>query len=112
MSMGPQAVAFPTLDLSGVGLIMVAPMRYVLAGLALVILVGGLAAVKVTQISSLISMGKQMQKLGPPPESVATAAAQDQTWGGSMSAVGTIESVKGVAISNEVPGIVAAIRFE
>jgi membrane fusion protein (multidrug efflux system) len=29
-----------------------------------------------------------------------------------MSAVGTIESVKGVAISNEIPGIVAAIRFE
>src|SRR5262245_39466717 len=91
---------------------MVAPMRYVLAGLALVILVGGLAAVKFTQISSLISMGKEMQKLGPPPEAVGTAMAQDQTWGGTVSAVGTITSVKGVAISNEVPGVVSAIRFE
>jgi len=87
-------------------------MRYVVAGLALLLLVGGLAAVKFTQISSLISMGKEMQKIGPPPEAVGTAAAQDQTWGGSVAAVGTIASFKGVAISNEVPGIVAAIRFE
>jgi membrane fusion protein (multidrug efflux system) len=87
-------------------------MRYVLSALAIVVLVGGLAAVKFSQISSLISMGKEMQKLGPPPESVGTAMAQEQTWGGSMSAVGTIASVKGVAISNEVPGIVSAIRFE
>jgi membrane fusion protein (multidrug efflux system) len=87
-------------------------MRYVLAGLALVVLVGGLAAVKFTQISSLISMGKEMQKLGPPPEVVGTATAQEQNWGGSVSAVGTITSVKGVAVSNEVPGVVSAIRFE
>jgi membrane fusion protein (multidrug efflux system) len=87
-------------------------MRYLLAGLALVVLVGGLAAVKFTQISSLISMGKQMQKLGPPPEAVGTTTASEQTWGGSVSAVGTITSVKGVAISNEVPGVVSAIRFE
>jgi membrane fusion protein (multidrug efflux system) len=87
-------------------------MRYVVAGLALLLLVGGLAAVKFTQISSLISMGKQMQKLGPPPEAVGTAISQDQSWGGTVAAVGTITSFKGVAISNEVPGIVSAIRFE
>src|SRR6266545_3887411 len=87
-------------------------MRYVVAGLALLVLVGGLAAVKFTQISSLISTGKQMQKMGPPPEAVGTAVAHDQTWGGSVAAVGTITSVKGVAISTEVPGLVSAIRFE
>jgi len=87
-------------------------MRYALVALGIVVLVGGLAAVKFTQISSLISMGKEMQKLGPPPEAVGTAQAQEQTWGGSVSAVGTIASVKGVAISNEVPGMVSAIRFE
>src|SRR5882762_6353798 len=87
-------------------------MRYVIAGLALLVVVGGLAAVKFTQISSLISMGKEMQKMGPPPETVGTAISQEQTWGGSVAAVGTIASGKGVAISNEVPGIVSAIRFE
>jgi membrane fusion protein (multidrug efflux system) len=87
-------------------------MRYVFAGLALLVLVGGLATVKFSQISMLINMGKEMQKLGPPPETVGTAKAEEQTWGGSVSAVGTITSGKGVAISNEVPGIVSAIRFE
>jgi membrane fusion protein (multidrug efflux system) len=87
-------------------------MRYLVAGLAILVLVGGLVAVKFTQISSLISMGKQMEKIGPPPEAVGTAMSQEETWGGSVSAVGTITSFKGVAISNEVPGIVSAIRFE
>jgi membrane fusion protein (multidrug efflux system) len=87
-------------------------MRYVVAALALLVLIGGLAAVKFTQISSLISMGKQFEKMGPPPETVGTAISLEQTWGGSVSAVGTIASGKGVAISNEVPGIVSAIRFE
>ncbi len=88
------------------------PLRYVLPALALLLLVGGLVAIKFTQISSLISMGKQMQKAGPPPESVGTAVAQEQTWGGSFSAVGTIASVKGVSISNEAPGIVSGIHFD
>jgi membrane fusion protein (multidrug efflux system) len=87
-------------------------MRYVVAALALVLLVGGLAAVKFTQISTLMAFGKQMQKAGPPPEAVGTALAQEQTWGGSIAAVGTITSVKGVAISNEIAGVVKAIRFE
>src|SRR4051794_35756932 len=87
-------------------------MRYFVSALALLVLVGGLAAVKFTQISSLMAFGKQMQKAGPPPEAVGSAVAETQTWGGSLSAVGTITSVKGVAISNEVPGIVKAIRFE
>ena len=87
-------------------------MRYVFAVLALLALVGGLVAVKFTQISSLMSMGEKMKEAGPPPETVGTAVSQEQTWGGLVSAVGTIESVKGVAISNEVPGVVSAIRFE
>jgi membrane fusion protein, multidrug efflux system len=87
-------------------------LRYVIAALALFVLVGGLVAIKFTQISSLIGMGKQMQKAGPPPEAVGTAVALEQTWGGSVSAVGTIASVKGVSISNEAPGTVAAIHFD
>src|SRR5436189_6280492 len=96
---------YPRLDLHLPRSIIHNLMRYVVAGLALLLLVGGLAAVKFTQISSLISMGKQMEKMGPPPEAVGTTMAEEQTWGGSMSAVGTIASGKGVAISNEVPGI-------
>jgi membrane fusion protein (multidrug efflux system) len=87
-------------------------MRYLAAILALVLLVGGLAAIKAKQITNLIGFGKAMKEAGPPPEAVGTAVAQEQTWGGSLAAVGTIASAKGVAISTEVPGVVSAIRFE
>ena len=55
-------------------------LRYVVAAIALLLLVGGLVAVKFTQISSLIAMGKQFQATGPPPEAVGTAVAQAETW--------------------------------
>ena len=87
-------------------------MRYLVAVLALVLVVGGLAAVKVKQIQQLIGFGKQMEKQGPPPEAVGSATADQQTWGGTLGAVGTIAAVKGVSISNEVPGMVKAIHFE
>jgi membrane fusion protein, multidrug efflux system len=86
--------------------------RYVWAGFGVVFLVAGLATAKVAQISTLVAAGKQMQAAGPPPESVATAYSQEQTWGGSVNSVGTIASVKGVTISNEVPGIISKIRFD
>jgi membrane fusion protein (multidrug efflux system) len=87
-------------------------MRYVVAILALVVLVGGLATVKYKQISTLIGFGKQMQKAGPPPEVVSTATAREQTWESTLSAVGSVAPVKGVTISNDAPGVVVAIRFE
>src|SRR5438477_72098 len=50
-------------------------MRYVIAVLAVLAVVAGLGSVKYAQISSLMAMGKQAQKSGPPPETVGTAAA-------------------------------------
>ena len=87
-------------------------MRYVAVAVAVLLLIGGLAAVKFKQISSLIAMGKQMEKSGPPPETVATTKAEAQKWSGSLTAIGTITAVKGVTISNDAPGIVTAIKFE
>jgi membrane fusion protein, multidrug efflux system len=51
-------------------------------------------------------------KAGPPPEAVGTAIAHEETWEGTMSAIGTVAAVRGVAVSNEAPGVVTAIRFE
>jgi membrane fusion protein, multidrug efflux system len=82
----------------------------VVGGLLLVVVI--LAGVKGAQIGTLMAMGKQMEKAGPPPEAVGTAAAQSQTWERTLSAVGSISSLKSVAVSNEVPGIVSRIRFE
>ncbi len=87
-------------------------MRIVLAIFGLLAIVAALAGVKVAQISTLIGMGKQAAKAGPPPESVATYLSQKQTWEGTLSAVGSITAAKGVAVSNDAPGIVSRILFD
>jgi membrane fusion protein, multidrug efflux system len=87
-------------------------MRYALVILGLVVLVGALAGTKILQIGSMIKAGEQMQKDGPPPEVVATTTAQEQIWQGTLTAVGSVSAVKGVAVSNDAAGVVSAIRFE
>jgi len=87
-------------------------MRYVIAILGLIAVLGSLAGLKASQISMLINKGKEMQKAGPPPEVVATAEAKSETWESTIAAVGSVASVKGVALSNDAPGVVAAIRFD
>lgn len=75
-------------------------------------IVAGIAAVKATQIGSLMKFGRAAQAAGPPPEAVGTAVSRDDTWESTLSATGSVESAKGVALSFEVPGTVTAIRFE
>jgi len=87
-------------------------MRYVAVILGVLVLVGALAGVKGAQIASLMAVGKQYEKAGPPPESVSTAVAQEQSWEGTLSAVGSIAAVKGVSVSNESSGTVSRIAFE
>jgi membrane fusion protein (multidrug efflux system) len=57
-------------------------------------------------------MGKEMEKAGPPPETVSTGSSREETWEATLSAVGSITGAKGVAISNEVPGVVTRIHFD
>jgi membrane fusion protein (multidrug efflux system) len=78
----------------------------------LLALVGTLAFIKFSQISSLMAMGKAFEKSGPPPESVGSGVSKQESWQGQLSAVGTIAPVKGVALSNDSPGIVTKISFE
>jgi len=86
--------------------------RYVVAIVGLLAIVGGLVGVKYKQISSMIQMGKEMQKAGPPPETVGSAVSQDQKWETTLSAVGSISPAKGVTIGNEIAGIVSSIKFD
>lgn len=86
--------------------------RYVLAIVGILVVVGGLAAVKGAQIGMLIGFGKQMEKDGPPPEAVATTPAKVEGWEGTLSAVGSVASTKGVTLSADAAGVVQRIHFE
>jgi membrane fusion protein (multidrug efflux system) len=87
-------------------------MRYLIVIVGLVLGLGALIGVKGAQIAQLISFGEAMAKAGPPPESVGTTRAVTQNWGGSLNAVGSVVSEQGVALSNEVPGVVSRLNFD
>ncbi len=87
-------------------------MRYVIAILSLVAVLATLAGVKASQISMLIGAGKAMQKAGPPPEVVGTTAAEQQMWERTLTAVGSVVAARGVALSNDAPGVVTHLYFE
>jgi membrane fusion protein (multidrug efflux system) len=74
--------------------------------------IGGLAALKTAQISTLIKSGEEGAKMGPPPESVGTTKTSKANWEETIDAVGSVASAKGVTISTEVPGAVKRIAFE
>lgn len=87
-------------------------MRIVVAVGISIVVVGVLAGTKAAQIASLIRFGKAAQAAGPPPQAVGTALAQGAEWESLLASVGSVEAGRGVTISNEVPGVVRAIRFE
>jgi len=73
----------------------------VAGGLLLLVLL--LVGIKGAQIGMLIGMGKQMEKMGPPPEMVGTTVSQGETWETTLSAVGSVSRLGSVNVSNEVP---------
>lgn len=88
------------------------PLRYIVVVLGLLAIVGALAAIKGKQIGQLIAFGKEAEKAGPPPESVASAQAQVSNWDDTIQAVGSVEAGKGVSLTNDAPGVVTTIRFD
>lgn len=87
-------------------------MRYAFTLVGLLLVVGALAFVKISQVSLLVGLGEAMAQAGPPPEAVSTAPATEQAWEASLRTVGTVASVRGVELSSEVPGVVQRIGFE
>ncbi|MDB4980088.1 MAG: putative Co/Zn/Cd efflux system rane fusion protein [Myxococcales bacterium] len=87
-------------------------MRIVTAVGISVVVIGALAGTKFAQISSLIRFGKAAQAAGPPPQAVGTSVAKGAEWESLLESVGSVAAGRGVTISNEVPGVVRAIRFD
>lgn len=84
--------------------------RKIIVGIVLVmVVVGGLAAVKTMQIKKMIAFGATFT---PPPETVATAVAHAEQWQDVLPAVGSVTPAQGVIVSPEIGGTVSEIAFE
>lgn len=72
-------------------------------------LIATLGFVKFKQIQTAIAEGAAFQ---PPPEAVTTIVAKEEDWPSTLSAIGTMVAVQGVAVSADLPGTVEQILFE
>jgi len=82
-------------------------MKTFLTILAMVVLVGAIILIKVSQISTLIHT-----KAVIPPEAVSTVQAKEETWQRTLTSVGSVTAVQGVTVSAELDGKIVAIAFE
>lgn len=75
----------------------------------LLLIFGVLASVKALQIRDLIGAGKAMT---PPPTAVASELVEAAEWDSTLSAVGELEASRGVLLTADLAGRIAAIAFE
>jgi membrane fusion protein (multidrug efflux system) len=73
------------------------------------LIVAGLGFVKFKQIQTAIAQGAAFQ---PPPESVTTIVASQESWPVTLSAIGTVAAVQGVTVSADLPGTIERIGFD
>ncbi len=83
--------------------------KFVVAILILLVVVGALVGIKMTQIRTLIAGAKAY---APPPEAVSAFVARHEKWQSTLSAIGSIAAVQGVTITPDIPGTVREIAFE
>jgi membrane fusion protein (multidrug efflux system) len=84
--------------------------RKLIVGIVIVVIVvGGLAAVKTMQIKSMIAFGASFT---PPPETISSAVAHEENWPETLPAVGSVSAAQGVIVSPEIAGTVSEIAFE
>ena len=73
------------------------------------ILVGTLAGIKGLQFKTMFAQGANFV---PPPETVTTTEAKQDTWQPTLAAVGSVAAVQGVVLGAEMSGAVKNIAFE
>ncbi len=83
--------------------------KVIVAVVLVVVILGGLAGVKVMQIKTLIAFGKTYS---PPPETVSPFTAREEKWPNTLAAIGSIAAVQGITITPELAGTVKEIAFE
>lgn len=83
--------------------------KIVIATFIVLLVLAGLAGVKILQVRKLAAAGKAAVL---PPETVSSALAHEEKWQGTLSAVGSIAAVQGVNVTTELAGTVHEIAFE
>ena len=83
--------------------------RMVLMLSVVVLAIASLGFVKYKQIEAAT---KKFASFQPPPIAVTTIAAKEQTWPGTLNAIGSVVAVQGVTVSADLPGIVDRIAFD
>lgn len=79
--------------------------------LAIVLIAGPLALVKISQIKKMIAAG-EAAAASMPPTTVTATGVREESWNNSLSATGSLLAVQGVTVGAEVPGKVVEIAFE
>jgi membrane fusion protein, multidrug efflux system len=82
--------------------------RMVLVLGVIAVLLTALGFIKFKQVETAV----QAATFQPPPEAVTTIVAQREQWPATMSVIGTMEAVRGVTVSADLPGSVAKINFD
>jgi membrane fusion protein, multidrug efflux system len=77
--------------------------------MAVVAALGVLGVFKVLQIQAMIAQASSYQ---PPPEAVTTIKARPEQWPATLGAIGTVQAVRGVTVSADLPGVVESILFD
>jgi membrane fusion protein (multidrug efflux system) len=83
--------------------------RMILMLAVVIALLAGLGFVKYRQIQTAIAQGSSFQ---PPPESVTTIVAKQETWPSTLNVIGSAAAIQGVTVSADLPGTVDKINFE
>jgi membrane fusion protein (multidrug efflux system) len=72
------------------------------------VLLSALGFLKFRQIQTAV----QASAYTPPPVSVTSVVAKQEIWAATTGVIGTMEAVRGVLVSADLPGAVARINFE
>lgn len=84
-------------------------LRFVLVGIALIVVVGALVGMnfKRDQIVAEIFANQQM-----PPVPISAAKAEAKTWTDYLEGIGSVSAVEGIELASEVAGTVKSIDFK
>jgi membrane fusion protein (multidrug efflux system) len=83
--------------------------RIIIAIIGVVVFTGALGLIKGLQIKSMIAHG---QKISLPPQTVTVSPVARSEWERTIQAVGSLQAVKGIAVTAEHSGKITRIAFK